>query len=93
VVAVVGSANRDADQFPIPPLDFRRQAAGKHVLDIRRSAALESSGIAYLDVGTSGGIRGLERGFCLMIGGPAPVAERLDPIFRSLASLPLEWDP
>jgi 6-phosphogluconate dehydrogenase len=56
-----------------------------YVEDIRRSAALASSGIAYVDVGTSGGIWGLERGFCLMIGGPAPVVERLDPIFSTLA--------
>ncbi len=53
--------------------------------DVVRAEALAPRGIAYLDVGTSGGVFGLERGFCLMIGGePAPV-ERLDPIFRSLA--------
>jgi 6-phosphogluconate dehydrogenase len=53
--------------------------------DIARSAALAKRGIHYLDVGTSGGVFGLERGFCMMIGGdPAPV-ERLDPIFAALA--------
>ena len=50
-----------------------------YVEDIRRSAALEPSGIAYVDVGTSGGIWGLERGFCLMIGGPAPVGRAAGP--------------
>ncbi len=53
--------------------------------DVDRAAALAPRGIHYLDVGTSGGVFGLERGFCLMIGGePQPVA-RLEPIFRSLA--------
>jgi len=46
-----------------------------YVDDLRRSAGLESAGIAYVDVGTSGGIWGLERGYCLMIGGPAPVVD------------------
>jgi 6-phosphogluconate dehydrogenase len=53
--------------------------------DIRRAAALQQKGIHYLDVGTSGGIFGLERGYCLMIGGDRVVAERLDPIFATLA--------
>jgi 6-phosphogluconate dehydrogenase len=56
-----------------------------YVDDLRRSAGLESSGIAYVDVGTSGGIWGLERGYCLMIGGPGPAVQRLEPIFRTLA--------
>jgi 6-phosphogluconate dehydrogenase len=53
--------------------------------DIARAAALRPKGIHYLDVGTSGGVFGLERGFCLMIGGDRAVAERLDPIFATLA--------
>jgi 6-phosphogluconate dehydrogenase len=53
--------------------------------DVRRSEMLAAKGIDYLDVGTSGGIWGLERGYCLMIGGPRAVAERMDPIFKSLA--------
>jgi 6-phosphogluconate dehydrogenase len=53
--------------------------------DIRRAGALRPKGIHYLDVGTSGGIFGLERGYCLMIGGERAVAERLDPIFATLA--------
>jgi 6-phosphogluconate dehydrogenase len=53
--------------------------------DIRRAAALRQKGIHYLDVGTSGGIFGLERGYCLMIGGDRGVAERLDSVFAALA--------
>ena len=53
--------------------------------DVRRAAALRSRGIHYVDVGTSGGIWGLERGYCLMIGGEPDVVARLDPVFRTLA--------
>lgn len=53
--------------------------------DIRRSKKLSQSGIHYLDVGTSGGVWGLERGYCLMIGGPTEAVQHLDPVFRSLA--------
>jgi 6-phosphogluconate dehydrogenase len=53
--------------------------------DIERARALAPSGIHYVDVGTSGGVFGLERGFCLMIGGEQEVVEHLDPIFRALA--------
>ena len=53
--------------------------------DIRRAAELKSRGIHYMDVGTSGGVAGLERGYCLMIGGEAWVAEHLAPIFAALA--------
>jgi 6-phosphogluconate dehydrogenase len=53
--------------------------------DVRRSRALREKKIHYLDVGTSGGVWGLERGYCLMIGGDRTVVERLDPIFRTLA--------
>jgi len=53
--------------------------------DIDRAAVLAASGIHYLDVGTSGGVFGLERGYCLMIGGDADTVVRLDPIFRTLA--------
>jgi 6-phosphogluconate dehydrogenase len=53
--------------------------------DLRRTQALEPRGIHYLDVGTSGGVWGLERGYCLMIGGPAEAVRRLDPIFACLA--------
>ena len=53
--------------------------------DIERAGRLRASGIHYVDVGTSGGVFGLERGFCLMIGGETEVVQRLDPIFRSIA--------
>jgi len=56
-----------------------------YVDDIRRAKALEPRGLRYLDVGTSGGIWGLERGYCLMIGGPADAVRHLDPIFKTLA--------
>lgn len=53
--------------------------------DIRRGKALAARGIHYLDVGTSGGVWGLERGYCMMIGGDKEVVTRLDPIFKALA--------
>ena len=53
--------------------------------DIRRGKALAEKGLHYLDVGTSGGVWGLERGYCLMIGGDADAVKRLDPIFSALA--------
>jgi 6-phosphogluconate dehydrogenase len=53
--------------------------------DIERARRLQPEGIDYLDVGTSGGVWGLERGFCQMIGGPDRAVERLDPVFASLA--------
>ena len=49
--------------------------------DIRRAAELKPKGIHYVDAGTSGGVWGSERGYCLMIGGEEPVVRRLDPIF------------
>ena len=56
-----------------------------HVDDIRRAQALAARRIHYVDVGTSGGVWGLERGYCMMIGGEAEVVKRLDPIFETLA--------
>jgi 6-phosphogluconate dehydrogenase len=56
-----------------------------YVDDIRRANELASKGIHYVDVGTSGGVWGLERGYCMMIGGEAQVVNRLDPTFRRLA--------
>ena len=53
--------------------------------DIRRAAELKPKGIHYVDCGTSGGVWGLERGYCLMIGGENEAVQRLDPIFKSLA--------
>src|SRR6202043_3000414 len=56
-----------------------------YVDDIRRSKQLASKGIHYVDVGTSGGVWGLERGYCMMIGGPVTTVRHLDPIFKTLA--------
>ena len=53
--------------------------------DIRRSQALAEKGIQYVDVGTSGGVWGLERGYCMMIGGDTGVVKHLDPLFAALA--------
>jgi len=56
-----------------------------YIDDIRRGRELAPKNIDYVDVGTSGGVWGLERGYCMMIGGPAATVARLDPIFRTLA--------
>jgi 6-phosphogluconate dehydrogenase len=56
-----------------------------YVDDIRRAKELRTKGIHYVDVGTSGGVWGLERGYCMMIGGEAAVVNHLDPIFATLA--------
>jgi 6-phosphogluconate dehydrogenase len=56
-----------------------------YVDDIRRSSELKPKGIHYVDVGTSGGVWGSERGYCLMIGGEKDVVQRLNPIFATLA--------
>ena len=53
--------------------------------DVRRSIGLKEKGIHYVDVGTSGGVWGLDRGYCMMIGGPNDAVQRLDPIFKTLA--------
>jgi 6-phosphogluconate dehydrogenase len=56
-----------------------------YVDDIRRAGELASKQIHYVDVGTSGGVWGLERGYCMMIGGPDQAVQRLDPVLKSLA--------
>jgi len=53
--------------------------------DVRRAAALREQGIDYVDIGTSGGVFGLERGYCLMVGGPDAAVAHLDPILRTIA--------
>src|ERR1700756_3864010 len=53
--------------------------------DVRRAKELKGKGIHYIDVGTSGGVWGLERGYCMMLGGPKEAVQRLDPIFKTLA--------
>ena len=61
--------------------------------DLIRSAALREKGIHYLDVGTSGGVWGLERGYCLMIGGDYAAVQRLDPVFSTIAPGPGSVEP
>ena len=56
-----------------------------YIDDIRRAKDLQPKGIHYVDVGTSGGVWGLERGYCLMIGGPDKAVQYLDPIFKTIA--------
>jgi 6-phosphogluconate dehydrogenase len=56
-----------------------------YIDDLRRAKELATKGIHYVDVGTSGGVWGLERGYCMMIGGEAQIVQRLDPIFATLA--------
>jgi 6-phosphogluconate dehydrogenase len=56
-----------------------------YIDDIRRSKDLAAKGIRYVDVGTSGGVWGLERGYCMMIGGPDAAVQHLDPIFKAIA--------
>jgi 6-phosphogluconate dehydrogenase len=56
-----------------------------YIDDIRRAKQLAPKGINYVDVGTSGGVWGLERGYCMMIGGPKAAVEHLDPIFKTIA--------
>jgi len=53
--------------------------------DVRRSKLCAAKGVHYVDVGTSGGVWGLDRGYCMMIGGPNETVQRLDPIFKTLA--------
>ncbi len=53
--------------------------------DVRRSKLCAAKGVLYVDVGTSGGVWGLERGYCMMVGGPKEAVQRLDPIFKTLA--------
>ena len=57
-----------------------------YIDDIRRAEELKKKGLHYVDVGTSGGVWGLERGYCMMIGGENQSVQRLDPIFKTLAS-------
>ncbi|MFZ3215690.1 MAG: decarboxylating 6-phosphogluconate dehydrogenase [Candidatus Acidiferrales bacterium] len=59
-----------------------------YIDDIRRAKELAPKNLHYVDVGTSGGVWGLERGYCMMIGGEKPVVQRLDPIFKTLAPGP-----
>ncbi len=82
---VVGDVVRDLGTR-LDPGDVIIDGGNSHYRDdIDRADALAERGIHFVDVGTSGGVFGLERGFCLMIGGPSEVVEHLDPIFSTLA--------
>jgi 6-phosphogluconate dehydrogenase len=76
-----------ADLLPaLEPGDILIDGGNSYYIDdIRRAKELAAKKINYVDVGTSGGVWGLERGYCMMIGGPAQAVERLDPIFKTLA--------
>ncbi len=70
----------------LEPGDIVIDGGNSHYIDdIRRAKDLAGDGLHYLDVGTSGGVHGLERGYCLMIGGPTEPVSHLDPLFRALA--------
>ena len=84
-VAVVDQTSAELLPY-LEPGDTLIDGGNTHYVDdIRRSKALASRGIHYVDVGTSGGVLGLERGYCMMIGGERDVVQRLDPIFATLA--------
>ena len=76
-----------ADLLPqLEPGDILIDGGNSYYIDdIRRSAELTAKGIRYVDVGTSGGVWGLERGYCMMIGGEVEAVQHLDPIFAALA--------
>ena len=87
---MVPAASVDATLADVVPLLGRGDTIvdggnSYYVDDLRRAHELAAKGIDYLDCGTSGGVWGLERGYCLMIGGADAAVERLDPLFKSLA--------
>jgi 6-phosphogluconate dehydrogenase len=70
----------------LEPGDILIDGGNSHYIDdIRRAQTLTARGIHYIDVGTSGGVWGLERGYCMMIGGTESIVQHLDPIFKTLA--------
>ena len=79
--------NTIADILPhLEPGDVLIDGGNSYYIDdIRRAKTLASKGVHYVDVGTSGGVWGLERGFCMMIGGEEAIVRHLDPIFARLA--------
>ena len=88
---MVPAANVDATIAALEPLlsagDILIDGGNSHYPDdVRRAKALGSKGIHYLDVGTSGGVWGLEEGYCLMVGGDAAVVQRLQPVFTALVA-------
>jgi 6-phosphogluconate dehydrogenase len=86
VPAAVVDRTIDDLRGSLDPGDIVVDGGNSHYVDaIRRASRLAESGIHFVDVGTSGGVWGLERGFCLMIGGEPDIVSRLDPIFATLA--------
>jgi 6-phosphogluconate dehydrogenase len=86
VPAAVVDGMLDQVKALLEPGDILIDGGNSHYIDdIRRAEALAKDGLHYLDVGTSGGVWGLERGYCLMIGGDQASVEHLDPIFKTLA--------
>ncbi|HKE09966.1 MAG TPA: decarboxylating 6-phosphogluconate dehydrogenase [Myxococcota bacterium] len=83
--AVVDKSIADLSHFLEPGDVLIDGGNSYYVDDIRRAKELASKQIDYVDVGTSGGVWGLERGYCMMIGGPENTVRRLDPIFKTLA--------
>jgi 6-phosphogluconate dehydrogenase len=83
--AVVDSALADLSPRLAPDDILIDGGNSYYIDDLRRAKELAPKGIHYIDVGTSGGVWGLERGYCMMIGGPACPVQRLDPIFKTLA--------
>ena len=86
VPAAVVDASIDALEGLLDPGDTIVDGGNSYYIDdIRRAGRLKAKGIGYVDVGTSGGVWGLDRGYCMMIGGPDADVTRLDPIFKTLA--------
>lgn len=86
VPAAVVDGMLDEVKALLEPGDILIDGGNSHYIDdIRRAEALAKDGLHYLDVGTSGGVWGLERGYCLMIGGETAQVQHLDPIFKTLA--------
>lgn len=83
--AVVGSTIMELAEFLDPGDTLIDGGNSYYVDDIKRAKELASKEIHYIDVGTSGGVWGLERGYCMMIGGDTDVVARLNPIFASVA--------
>jgi len=88
---MIPAANVDSTIAGLLPLlskgDVLVDGGNSHYVDdLRRAQELSAKGVHYLDIGTSGGMWGLERGYCLMIGGEAGAVKRLDPVFKSLAA-------
>jgi len=86
VPAAVVDAHAKGTGRKLEPADIVIDGGNSYYIDdIRRAKELDAKSLHYVDVGTSGGVWGLERGYCQMIGGEKQIVEHLDPIFKSLA--------